>query len=219
MLPTLHALEVAKGSSWAFDPVAHRFHYGFVVLLVTAAIAMVNIHTTFFWNTLQPAGCQDPLMSVDWEAVLASTAPPTTDTPSGAHTVPSGPCTAKGFCIVSCSSLSQSMCAVWTHLCCRIQISLCKLSQSCDSILPATAMLVLRVMIRSCDAAESVMPKVWGLSSTGRGPVSSIGLPATLGSSSRAPGWASLYTQVWHLYVQQHPALFHFVKVLCLNNV
>jgi hypothetical protein len=77
-LPLLHILEAAKGWSWAFDPDSYHFHLGFTFLITSAVFAAIYIHATYIWDnrwwSLQHVDSQDPLMSVDWDAVLASTA-------------------------------------------------------------------------------------------------------------------------------------------------
>ncbi len=78
ILPLLHILEAAKGWSWAFDPVAYHFHLGFTFLITAAVFAAIYIHANYIWDdswwSLQHIESKDPLMSVDWNAVLANTA-------------------------------------------------------------------------------------------------------------------------------------------------
>ena len=77
-LPLLHILEAAKGWSWAFDPVAYRFHLGYTSLITAAVFAAIYIHANYIWDdswwSLQHVDSKGPLMSVDWNAVLANTA-------------------------------------------------------------------------------------------------------------------------------------------------
>ena len=77
-LPLLHILEAAKGWSWAFDPVAYHFHLGFTCLITASVFAAIYMHATYIWDdswwSLQHVDSKDPLMSVDWNAVLANTA-------------------------------------------------------------------------------------------------------------------------------------------------
>ena len=76
-LPLLHILEAAKGWSWAFDADSYHFHLGFTFLITTAVFAAIYTHATYIWDTwwsLQHVDSKDPLMSVDWDAVLAGTA-------------------------------------------------------------------------------------------------------------------------------------------------
>lgn len=76
-LPLLHILELAKGWSWAFDPEVYRFHLGFIAIVTAAVFAAIYSHAASFWDTWcigQQPVCEDPLMSVDWNAVIASNA-------------------------------------------------------------------------------------------------------------------------------------------------
>ncbi len=77
-LPLLHILEAAKGWSWAFDPVTYHFHLGFTCLITAAVFATIYIHANYIWDSswwsLQHIDSKNPLMSVDWNAALASTA-------------------------------------------------------------------------------------------------------------------------------------------------
>ncbi|DBB09064.1 hypothetical protein WJX82_011672 [Trebouxia sp. C0006] len=78
ILPLLQILEAAKGWSWAFDPVAYHFHLGFTCLITASVFAAIYMHATYIWDdswwSLQHVDSKDPLMSVDWNAVLANTA-------------------------------------------------------------------------------------------------------------------------------------------------
>ena len=77
-LPLLHILEAAKGWSWAFDPVTYHFHLGFTCLITDTVFAAIYIHANCIWDdswwSLQHVDSKDPLMSVDWNAVLATAA-------------------------------------------------------------------------------------------------------------------------------------------------
>lgn len=76
LLPLLHILELAKGWSWAFDPEVYRFHLGFIVIVTSAVFAAIYSHAASFWDawSIWQQTCEDPLMSVDWNAVIASNA-------------------------------------------------------------------------------------------------------------------------------------------------
>ncbi|KAL0023057.1 hypothetical protein WJX79_006243 [Trebouxia sp. C0005] len=77
-LPLLHILEAAKGWSWAFDPDSYHFYLGFTFLITAVVFTAIYIHATYIWDnswwSLPHIDSKDPLMSVDWDAALASTA-------------------------------------------------------------------------------------------------------------------------------------------------